>query len=151
MKNAGRQASAALLIGVLLATVNALVAGACAPAPPTPIERLDVEIRRTSIGVPHVLAKNYVALSYGLGYAYAQDSACEIAQHWVRLNGELSQFFGPDDGNLESDLFWQRIKDDDIIGQEFAKAVLSSPSQLRPASSSASSSTESCVKAVPLT
>ena len=122
MKNAGRRASAVLLIGVLLVTVSALVSVACTPAPPTPIERLDVEIRRTSFGVPHVLASNYVALGFGLGYAYAQDSACEIAQHWVRLNGELSRFFGPEDGNLESDLFWQRIKDDDIIGKELAKA-----------------------------
>jgi acyl-homoserine-lactone acylase len=96
---------------------------------PTPTDRVDVQIRRTSFGVPHVLATNYVALGYGLGYAYAQDSACEIARQWVRLNAELSRVFGEADDNVASDFFWQRIKDDDIIGKELAKAPPLGPYQ----------------------
>jgi acyl-homoserine-lactone acylase len=85
---------------------------------------ISVAVRRTSYGVPHVLAHDYVDAGYGLGYAFAEDNACEMAGHWLTLNAELSRTFGPDadtsksgTSNFNSDAFWQRILDDDVIGR----------------------------------
>ena len=34
-------------------------------------------VRRTSHGIPHVLANDYASLGYGYGHAFAQDNLCE--------------------------------------------------------------------------
>ncbi|MFJ1336694.1 acylase [Pseudomonas caricapapayae] len=70
------------------------------------------EIRRTSFGVPHILADNEHGLGYGIGYAYAQDNLCLLANEVVTVNAERSRYFGPDQmtfeqrKNLASDLFF---------------------------------------------
>lgn len=70
------------------------------------------EIRRTSFGVPHILAANEQGLGYGIGYAYAQDNLCLLANEVVTVNAERSRYFGPDQvtfeqrKNLASDLFF---------------------------------------------
>ena len=69
------------------------------------------EIRRTTGGWAHVKASNYGSLGFGYGYAYAQDQICELADIMVTVNAQRSRYFGPQDGNLESDFFYQRIKD----------------------------------------
>src|SRR5215213_98724 len=75
------------------------------------------EIRRTSGGVPHVKARDYGSLGFGLGYAYTQDQLCEYASMIVTVSAQRSRYFGsdaesPNGGtNLQSDFFWQRIKD----------------------------------------
>ena len=69
------------------------------------------EIRRTTGGWAHVKAADYGSLGYGYGYAYAQDQLCELAEIVVTVNAERSRYFGPQDGNLESDFYYQRIKD----------------------------------------
>lgn len=71
------------------------------------------QIRRTGFGVPHIVAKNELGLGYGIGYAYAQDNLCLLANEIVTVNGQRSQFFGPDQSTLEkrnnlaSDLFFK--------------------------------------------
>lgn len=80
------------------------------------------EIRRTSFGVPHVLAKDEAGLGYGLAYAYAQDNVCMFAEMMVTLNGERSRYFGPEaiggpdvitgsvsSRNLDSDFFFKYL------------------------------------------
>jgi acyl-homoserine-lactone acylase len=74
-------------------------------------------IRTTSFGVPHVLARDYAGAGYGLGYAFAEGHACTMAEQWVQLSAESSAFFGPGGGNLESDLFWQMLIDEDLVGE----------------------------------
>jgi acyl-homoserine-lactone acylase len=75
------------------------------------------EIRRTTGGVPHIKARDFGSLGFGLGYAYAQDQLCEYASMIVTVDAQRSRFFGPDaespngGTNLQSDFFWQRIKD----------------------------------------
>ena len=49
------------------------------------------------------------------GYAYAQDQICELANIVTTVNAERSRWFGTDDGNLESDFFYQRIKDERTV------------------------------------
>ncbi|HET8951414.1 MAG TPA: penicillin acylase family protein [Solirubrobacteraceae bacterium] len=85
-----------------------------------------VEIRRTSHGIPHIKAKTFYGAAYGYGYAFAQDNLCEIAETYVTVNGERSRYFGPDGSyqsrgngatfnNLDSDFFFQRVKDDRVV------------------------------------
>ena len=104
---------------VTAALLLVLAPSAAAAAP-------DVEIRRTSHGIPHIKAGSFEGLGYGYGYAFAQDNLCEIAESYVTVDGQRSRFFGPDGsyasrgngttpGNLDSDFFFQRIKDDRVV------------------------------------
>ncbi|MDX6650543.1 MAG: acyl-homoserine-lactone acylase [Solirubrobacteraceae bacterium] len=76
-----------------------------------------VSVRRTANGVPHIVASNYRDLGYGLGYSYAQDNFCLLADTIVTVSGERSRYFGPDANyrsyalsqevnNLKSDFFF---------------------------------------------
>ncbi|MGY2287252.1 bifunctional acylase PvdQ [Pseudomonas gingeri] len=73
---------------------------------------LSADIRRTTFGVPHILASDERGLGYGIGYAYAQDNLCLLANEIVTVNGERSKYFGPEAltveqrENLTSDLFF---------------------------------------------
>jgi len=87
---------------ILLASAIALGLGACSSdddddAPPAQTaSRIQVEVARTTHGVPHVRAENFRSLGYGLAYAYAQDNVCMFADSVVTVRGERSMFFGPD-------------------------------------------------------
>jgi len=95
----------------------AAVLAAAVPATAASAGRYRAEIRRTAGGVPHVKARDYGSLGFGYGYAYAQDQACRMADMVVTVDGRRSRHFGPDgrapsgDTNVESDFFFQRIKD----------------------------------------
>lgn len=69
--------------------------------PPTPDYPSRVEIRRTSHGVPHILADDMGAMGYGLAWAQLEDHGAMVVLNLVRGRGELSKIFGPD--SLESD------------------------------------------------
>ena len=47
----------------------------------------NVEIRRTSHGIPHMKAKTFYGAAYGYAYAFAQDNMCEMADTYVTVNG----------------------------------------------------------------
>jgi acyl-homoserine-lactone acylase len=65
-------------------------------------EQASAEIRRTSFGIPHIRAENERGLGYGIGYAYAQDNLCLLANEIVTVNGQRSRYFGPEALTLES-------------------------------------------------
>ena len=82
----------------------------------------DVVIRRTEHGIPHILARDWKDMGYGYARAFAEDNICTIAASYVTVNAERSRFFGADKSwrfegngtvvnNLNSDFFFQRIKD----------------------------------------
>ncbi|KJK45363.1 hypothetical protein UK23_26475 [Lentzea aerocolonigenes] len=87
-------------------------------------------IRRTSYGIPHVRATDYRDLGLGLGYAFAEDNVCMMADIVVTTSAQRSRWFGPDattesgDGNLVSDLYHQRINQSGVI-----ERALSQPSR----------------------
>jgi acyl-homoserine-lactone acylase len=94
-------------------------------APPA-LAAPNVEIRRTSHGVPHIKAKSFGGLGYGYGYAFAQDNLCEMAETYVTVDAQRSKYFGAENSyesrgnstspnNLNSDFFWQKIKDDRVV------------------------------------
>ncbi|BBH46367.1 acyl-homoserine lactone acylase PvdQ [Pseudomonas sp. KU43P] len=90
----------------------ALVISSIAAQAREPSADASAKIRRTSFGVPHILAKNERGLGYGIGYAYGQDNLCLLANEVLTVNGERSRFFGPQGktleqrDNLASDLFF---------------------------------------------
>jgi acyl-homoserine-lactone acylase len=89
-------------------------------------------IRRTAHGIPHIEAKNYRGIGFGYGYAFAQDDICPIAEDYVTVDGQRSLYFGPDAtyqqrgnsqtfNNLNSDFFWQQVKDSKVIDSLLAR------------------------------
>ena len=102
----------------LLAAYRLVVAGLTLLSSPlsaqkgaTPAAKYSAEIRWTSYGIPHVKATNWGGLGYGFAYATAQDAVCTMAKDVVMVNGELSRYFGPIDGNRESDVFHRAVLD----------------------------------------
>src|SRR5215210_1989630 len=93
------------------------------------------EIRRTSGGVPHVKARDYGSLGYGYGFAYAQDQICEFADIVTTVSAQRSRHFGPDADsptggtNLQSDFFWQRIKDAGTVERLVRRRAPDGPSK----------------------
>lgn len=87
--------------------------------------RYEVDIRRTSFGIPHIQADDEGSLGYGIGYAYAQDNFCTMAEHLVTLDGERAGHFGPgepdpDSGltqpaNVASDYFHRLLNDEAAV------------------------------------
>ncbi|MEV4712639.1 acylase [Micromonospora sp. NPDC049374] len=69
-------------------------------------------IQRASYGVPHITARDFANLGYGVGYAQAEDNICLIAEQMVTVNAERSRWFGADTGNVGSDLFQRKAIDD---------------------------------------
>ncbi|MFC4699153.1 acylase [Glaciecola siphonariae] len=57
---------------------------------------LEADIRWTEFGVPHVKADNLESMSYGVGYAFARDNLCILADQIVKYNSERSKYLGPD-------------------------------------------------------
>jgi acyl-homoserine-lactone acylase len=94
----------------ILAVVTALTVLAAPAVAQAANKSYRAEVRRTTGGWAHVKAGDYGSLGFGYGYAYAQDQLCELADIMVTVNAQRSRYFGPGDGNLESDFFYQRIK-----------------------------------------
>lgn len=65
------------------------------------VTQASADIRRTSFGVPHIRANDERGLGLGIGYAYAQDNLCLLANEVVTVNGERARFFGPEQSTLE--------------------------------------------------
>jgi acyl-homoserine-lactone acylase len=101
------------LIGLLTAT-HLLAASAQAAA------RYEATITRTTFGIPHIKAKDFGGLGFGVAYAEAQDNICLMADAYVSAAGKRSQFFGAESEgliglwpakNIDSDLFYRSIPD----------------------------------------
>ena len=78
------------------------------------------DIRRTSMGVPHIKADTWGGAGYGYGYAQAEDNLCTMADSFLTYRGERSKFFGGDaqlvasgttgrPRNIDSDFFHKHV------------------------------------------
>ncbi|MBN8233461.1 acylase [Corallococcus macrosporus] len=135
----------------LLPLVALMCATACEPraaAPPAPegpkasvklaAGSLSATVRRTSHGIPHVLADDFAGVGYGYGYAFAQDNFCALMDALVTVNAQRARYFGPDGtylaalgsqyNNLKSDFFYQAIIDDGTVDALLAKPPPLGPS-----------------------
>jgi acyl-homoserine-lactone acylase len=121
-------ASAVLGCAVLGLTglVPAVAAVAASRAPAPAARQLTAVIRRTTGGMPHILARNWADLGFGYGYAFAQDNICTMANDYVTVEAQRSRYFGPKatyiqrgngtiTSNLDSDLFFRQIIDSGVI------------------------------------
>ncbi|MGH6615123.1 penicillin acylase family protein [Sphingomonas sp.] len=82
--------------------------------------RFAATVVRTAYGIPHVSARDWRGAGYGVGYAYAQDNLCLLAEQLVTTAGERSRYFGPKESadlgsgridNLSSDIFFKSVID----------------------------------------
>ncbi|MGE8499819.1 MAG: acylase [Pseudomonas sp.] len=76
------------------------------------------EINWTSFGVPHIRASDEYGLGYGVGYAYARDNLCLLADEVLTVRGERARFLGREGksfsglDNVRSDFFFRWLNDD---------------------------------------
>jgi acyl-homoserine-lactone acylase len=135
---------AAISIGVAVAIIVALAstpgAGAATVSAADPGGTLQVTIKRDQHGIPNIIGDDFADVGFGYGYALAQDNICEIAESYVTVDGDRSRFsgsgvqgtFGPEGSyeqkgngfsanNLNSDFFYQRLKDDQVVEKLLAQ------------------------------
>lgn len=122
-----RGPAAAPLLRMAMLGMLALGGAALGGCPHDPPPEYSAQIRRTSFGIPHVLAENEAGLGYGLGNAFAQDNLCLLADLVTTVRGERSKYFGaqqtydPNGGgpqlNLASDVFFKYVNDDARVEQ----------------------------------
>lgn len=100
---------------LLAAAGGALAWGGAAEA-----KRYEATITRTTHGIPHIVAQDWRGAGYGVGYAYAQDNLCMIAEEFATVAGERSLHFGAKESatlgfqsvdNLSSDIFFRSAID----------------------------------------
>lgn len=80
-----------------------------------PDNNIDVDIRWTSYGIPHVKADDWKSLGYGYAYATATDGICVIAKDVATVKGNLMPYFGEE--TRSSDLFHRAVVTDSLLAQ----------------------------------
>jgi acyl-homoserine-lactone acylase len=105
---------AAVAAGAAVAATVPASVGLAATGPAGRGPRYEATIVRTAYGIPHITAHNFGSLGYGVGYAFASDDICTMANGYITVEGERSRYFGPDAGsgegpNLQSDFFWKSV------------------------------------------
>lgn len=103
---------------LMAATAAALVLAGAGEA--SAQKRAAATITRTTYGIPHIEAKDWRSVGFGVAYAYAEDNLCLLAEEFVTVAGERSKHFGPEAkavlgfeevGNLASDVFFRAVVD----------------------------------------
>ncbi|MBA4052501.1 MAG: acyl-homoserine-lactone acylase, partial [Erythrobacter sp.] len=83
-------------------------------------KRYAATITRTTYGIPHIEARDWRGVGYGVAYAYAEDNLCLLAEEFATVAGERSRFWGPEAkavlgfeevDNLSSDVFFRAVID----------------------------------------
>ncbi|HUQ55802.1 penicillin acylase family protein [Lentzea sp.] len=92
-----------------------MAAGVLAACPPA-LADSGTMVRRTSYGIPHVRASDYRGVGQGLGYAFAEDNLCVMADIVVTLSGERSRWFGQE--NPDSDLYYRRLNQSAVVERQ---------------------------------
>ncbi len=82
----------------------------------------EVEIKRTSYGIPHIKAEDFGSLGFGEGYVAAQDHVCNIADAIVAARGERAKYHGVGEKNahLLSDVVVRALQIPTRAREEFA-------------------------------
>ena len=105
---------------------NSVWAAGCAALVLAPVAEADAQpryqatITRTTYGIPHITARDWRGVGYGVAYAYAEDNLCLLAEEFATIAGERSRHFGPEGkavlgfsevDNLSSDIFFRAVLD----------------------------------------
>lgn len=79
------------------------------------------EVRRTSFGIAHIKASDFGSVGYGVGYAFAQDNFCTMADEFLTVRGERAKYLGGTGStpygvnNVFSDLFFTYFNGDAAV------------------------------------
>ncbi|MBD0691925.1 penicillin acylase family protein [Streptomyces sp. CBMA123] len=95
-------------------------------------------IRYTEYGIPHIIASTLGGIGEGYGYAAAKDNICTLADTYLMVNAQRSRYLGPDGRtspgqnqntttNLNSDLYFQRINDNQVVERLLAQPAPNGP------------------------
>ena len=76
-----------------------------------------VGVRWTEHGIPHITAQTWEGLGFGFAHSVAQNGLCVLAKELIAVNGELSKYFGAENGNVNSDAFHRALLNDAKIDQ----------------------------------
>ena len=76
-----------------------------------------VDVRWTEHGIPHITAQTWEGLGFGFAHSIAQNGVCVLAKELITVNGELSKYFGAENGNVNSDAFHKALLNDAKIDQ----------------------------------
>ncbi len=78
-------------------------------------------ITRTADGVPHIRAADLLNVSFGQGWASAQDHPCDLVDQVIKVTSQRSATFGPgeEDENIDSDFGWAALGIADIAAQDW--------------------------------
>ena len=87
--------TSATLLGAFLFLPRAAATQAAGNGLP-PTLASEVEIRRTTFGVPHIRAQNLRAGAYALAYVQLEDHGARVAIGLLRARGEMARWFGHD-------------------------------------------------------
>lgn len=110
-------------------SVIVLLSLACATAratdtPITPAAAgIDTAISWTALGIPHIQAADERSLGYGIGFAYARDNLCLLADEVMTVRGERSLLLGAEGEasaqltNIESDIFFRWLNSDAALAE----------------------------------
>jgi acyl-homoserine-lactone acylase len=81
----------------------------------------EATIRRTSDGVPHIVADDLRGVFFGQGYASAQDHGCSLADQMLKVQSRRAAELGPgqDDANINSDFAWLSIGIDKLARADY--------------------------------
>lgn len=150
-----RFALLAALITLVTAPIIAASAGPGNGAPPhypaahshpaaRTAHRYSVTITRTAGGVAHIRGRDYGSVGYGVGFAFAHDDICAMAEDLVTVEGERSRYFGPANtyttpangvtaSNLDSDIYWKGIAASGVVHREMTArhGLFSVPGRVR--------------------
>jgi len=124
----GARPFALLALGALAACGGGSGGGIGFPIPgnPPPQSTYNAEVRRTTLGVPHIKAADWASLGYGYGHTQAEDDLCTMADSFLTYRGERSRHFGADallvssstigqPKNIDSDFFHKHVISDDVV------------------------------------
>ncbi|MEY3618086.1 MAG: hypothetical protein RL726_784 [Actinomycetota bacterium] len=97
----------------------------------TVVEQVDEEhtyeatIRRTSDGVPHIVADDMKGVFFGQGYASGQDHACSLADQMLKITSTRAAALGAGDGdaNVNSDFAWKSIGINELARADYSIAA----------------------------
>ncbi|MFJ8588770.1 penicillin acylase family protein [Streptomyces sp. NPDC093595] len=131
-RRGARLPMAVVAVVAVMSTTAATGAPAVAAGPDKPT------IRYTEYGVPHIIASDWQGLGTGYGYAAAKDNICTLADTYLMVNAQRSRYLGPDGKaspgqnqnsttNLNSDLYFQRIKDNGVVERLLARPAPDGP------------------------
>ena len=81
----------------------------------------EATIRRTSDGVPHIVATDLPGVFFGQGYASAEDHACSLADQLLKITSTRAAFLGAGSGdtNINSDFAWKSIGINELAREDY--------------------------------